>query len=454
MNRQKMLNNESVGRLMLKLSLPATIGMLVQSLYNFVDTIFVGQAVGPLGIAGVTISFPVQIFVMAFAMLIGIGGASIISRSLGADENEKANHTAGNVIAVVLFFGVLMAVAGIVFLEPLIKLLGASETILPYASDYLSVILIGTIFFSFAMALNNVVRAEGNAKVAMYTMLISAILNIVLDPIFIITFNMGVRGAAIATVIAQSTTSIYLLFYFLKGKSILKIEPRYLKPDKVILKEAFAIGSSAFARQIAGSILGILLNNMLVRYGGDISVAVFGVINRLFMVFLMPMLGINQGFMPIMGFSYGARKFARAVKSVKLALFWSTLVSIFAFVVIYLFPEALLGLFSQDEELLRRGVDTIRIVGLLLPFVGFQVIGAGMFQALGKAIPALLLSMSRQILFLIPLVLILSQHFGLNGIWFSFPIADFLAFSVTFFFFLREMKIFKRQMPLQEEKAT
>ncbi|MFW6148649.1 MAG: MATE family efflux transporter [Atribacterota bacterium] len=451
MDRQKMLIDESVGKLLFKLSIPAMIGMLVQSLYNFVDTVFVGQAVGPLGIAGVSISFPMQIFVMAFAMLIGIGGASIISRSLGASENEKANHTAGNVVVVVIFFGVIMAITGTVFLEPLLKILGASPTIMPYASDYLSVILFGTIFFSFAMATNNIVRAEGNAKIAMYTMLISAILNIILDPIMIFVFDMGVRGAAIATVIAQSVTSLYLLVYFIRGKSLLTIKLRHLKPDKLIIKESFAIGSSAFARQIAGSVLGVIMNNLLISYGGDISVAVFGVINRLFMVFLMPMLGINQGFMPILGFNYGANKIYRATKVIKLSTFWATIISIGAFLVIYLFPSFLLSMFSNDEILLEQGVKTIRIVGLLLPFVGIQVIGAGMFQALGKAIPALLLSMSRQILFLIPLILILPNFFGLNGIWISFPIADFSAFSVTMIFFLREMKKFKSQAILQEK---
>lgn len=451
MDRQKMLSDESVGKLLFKLSIPAMIGMLVQSFYNFVDTVFVGQAVGPLGIAGVSISFPMQIFVMAFAMLIGIGGASIISRSLGASENEKASHTAGNVIVVVIFFGVVMAVTGTVFLEPLLKILGASPTIMPYASDYLSVILFGTIFFSFAMAANNIVRAEGNAKIAMYTMLISAILNIILDPIMIFGFDMGVRGAAIATVIAQSVTSLYLLVYFIKGKSLITIKPIHLKPDKSIIRESFAIGSSAFARQIAGSVLGVIMNNLLIIYGGDISVAVFGVINRLFMVFLMPIFGINQGFMPILGFNYGANKISRALKAIKLSTFWATIISIGAFLLIYLFPSGLLGMFSNDELLLEQGVKTIRIVGLLLPFIGIQVIGAGMFQALGKAVPALLLSMSRQILFLIPLILILPNFFGLNGIWISFPIADFSAFSVTMILFLREMKKFKTRAALQEK---
>jgi Na+-driven multidrug efflux pump len=242
-----------------------------------------------------------------------------------------------------------------------------------------------------------------------------------------------------------------LLVYFIKGKSLITIKLIHLKPDKSIIRESFAIGSSAFARQIAGSVLGVIMNNLLIIYGGDISVAVFGVINRLFMVFLMPIFGINQGFMPILGFNYGANKISRALKAIKLSTFWATIISIGAFLLIYLFPSGLLGMFSNDELLLEQGVKTIRIVGLLLPFIGIQVIGAGMFQALGKAVPALLLSMSRQILFLIPLILILPNFFGLNGIWISFPIADFSAFSVTMIFFLREMKKFKTRAALQEK---
>ncbi|WP_245612693.1 MATE family efflux transporter [Kosmotoga pacifica] len=443
MDRQKMLAEESIGKLLMKLSVPAMIGMLVQALYNFVDTIFVGRGVGSLGIAGITISFPVQIFVMAFAQLIGIGGASIISRSLGAKDMAKANRTAGNIFTVVIFFGATMAVLGFTFLEPILKLLGASPTIMPYASDYLSIILFGTFFFSFAMATNSIVRAEGNAKVAMYTMLISAILNVILDPIFIFGLDMGVRGAALATVIAQATTAFYLLYYFLKGESLLRVELHDLKPNRAIIRESFAIGFSAFVRQVSGSVLGIIMNNTLVLYGGDVSVAVFGVINRLFMVFLMPMFGINQGFMPILGFNYGARKYDRAMEAIWLSVIAVSIISILTFVVLFSFPEVLIGIFSRDSELISEGIKAMKIIVLMTPLIGFQVIGAGMFQALGKGLPALILSMARQILFLIPIVLILPYFFGLNGIWASFPIADALAFIVTFVLFLKEMKVFK-----------
>jgi len=446
MNRQRMLAEEGIGKLLLKLSVPAMIGMLVQALYNFVDTIFVGRGVGSLGIAGITISFPVQIFVMAFAQLMGIGGASIISRSLGAGDKPKANRTAGNIFTVVVFFGLAMALLGLSLLKPILTLLGASPTIMPYAADYLGIILFGTFFFSFAMATNSIVRAEGNAKVAMYTMLISAILNIILDPIFIFGFGMGVKGAALATVISQATTAFYLLYYFLSGKSLLHVGFHDLKPDIPIIKESFAIGFSAFVRQVAGSVLGIIMNNSLVIYGGDIAVAAFGIINRLLMVFLMPMFGINQGFMPILGFNYGAKKYDRALKAIKLSTIAESIISTLAFIVLFSFPGFLIGIFSKDTELILMGSSAMRKVILFLPLVGFQVIGAGMFQALGKAFPALILSMARQILFLIPIVLVLPHIAGLDGVWFSFPIADASAFLITLVLFIKQIRNLKSEI--------
>ncbi|OAA28372.1 multidrug transporter MatE [Kosmotoga arenicorallina S304] len=446
MDRQRMLAEERIGKLLVKLSVPAMIGMLVQALYNFVDTIFVGRGVGSLGIAGITISFPVQIFVMAFAQLIGIGGASIISRSLGAGDKPKANRTAGNIFTVVIFFGLIMALMGLIFLKPILTLLGASPTIMPYAADYLGIILFGTFFFSFAMATNSVVRAEGNARVAMYTMLISAILNIILDPIFIFGLDLGVKGAALATVISQATTAFYLLYYFLSGKSLLHIKSHDLKPEIPIIKESFAIGFSAFVRQAAGSVLGIIMNNTLVAYGGDIAVAVFGVINRLLMVFLMPMFGINQGFMPILGFNYGAKKLDRVLRVIKLATIAESIISILAFTFLFSFPGFLIGIFSKDSELILIGSDAMRKVILMLPLIGFQVIGAGMFQALGKAFPALILSMARQILFLIPIVLVLPHIAGLDGVWFSFPIADVSAFLITFVLFIKQIRNLKSEI--------
>jgi putative MATE family efflux protein len=423
----KMLGEEKIGRLLLSLSLPATIGMLVQAMYNFVDTIFVGKGVGSMGIAGISIALPVQIFVMAFAQMFGIGGASVISRALGERDHEKARRAAGNVMVFSVAFGLVMTLLGQFFLDQLLIVLGASEAIIPYAREYLSIILLGSAFFSFGMAMNHVVRAEGKPKIAMAAMLISAVLNIILDPIFIFSLNMGIWGAALATVLSQAATSIYVLFYFLSGKSLLRISLRSLIPEWRIMRETVSVGLSAFSRQVAGSLLAVVLNNSLVFYGGDIAVAVYGVINRLLMVFIMPMFGVNQGFLPIVGYNYGARKMRRARESVKLASAVTTMIALSSSIVMFLFARQLISIFTDETELIESTIYALRIVILATPTIGVQVIASGMFQALGKALPALFLSLLRQIIIFIPLILVIPRFLGINGIWISFPLADLIA---------------------------
>ena len=448
----KMLGEEKIGRLLLSLSLPATIGMLVQAMYNFVDTIFVGRGVGSMGIAGISISLPVQIFVMAFAQMFGIGGASVISRALGERDHEKARRAAGNVMVFSVAFGLVMTLLGQFFLDQLLIMLGASEAIIPYAREYLGIILLGSAFFSFGMAMNHVVRAEGKPKIAMAAMLISAVLNIILDPIFIFSLNMGIWGAALATVLSQAATSIYVLFYFLSGKSLLRISLRSLIPEWRIMRETVSVGLSAFSRQVAGSLLAVVLNNSLVFYGGDIAVAVYGVINRLLMVFIMPMFGVNQGFLPIVGYNYGARKMRRARESVKLASAVTTMIALFSSIVMFLFARQLISIFTDETELIESTIYALRIVILATPTIGVQVIASGMFQALGKALPALFLSLLRQIIILIPLILVIPRFLGINGIWISFPLADLIAFAISLVFYLRELKIFRSgELNVEEE---
>ena len=448
----KMLGEEKIGRLLLNLSLPATIGMLVQAMYNFVDTIFVGKGVGSMGIAGISISLPVQIFVMAFAQMFGIGGASVISRSLGERDHKKARRAAGNVMVFSVAFGLVMTLLGQFFLDQLLIMLGASEAIIPYAREYLGIILLGSAFFSFGMAMNHVVRAEGKPKIAMAAMLISAVLNIILDPIFIFSLNLGIWGAALATVLSQAATSIYVLFYFLSGKSLLRISLRSLIPEWRIMRETVSVGLSAFSRQVAGSLLAVVLNNSLVFYGGDIAVAVYGVINRLLMVFIMPMFGVNQGFLPIVGYNYGARKMRRARESVKLASAVTTVIALFSSIVMFLFARQLISIFTDETELIESTIYALRIVILATPTIGVQVIASGMFQALGKALPALFLSLLRQIIILIPLILVIPRFLGINGIWISFPLADLIAFAISLVFYLRELKIFHSgELNVEEE---
>ncbi|SCZ08387.1 MATE family efflux transporter [Alkaliphilus peptidifermentans] len=440
-DHSKILGNEAIGKLLFRLSAPAVIGMMVQALYNLVDTIFVGRGVGTMAIAGLAIAFPLQMISLAIAQAIGIGGASIISRSMGSGDNERAERAMGNIFSLVIVVSIVITILGLAFMEPILMIFGATESILPYSMEYMGVILLGTVLFTFAVASNSILRAEGNAKMAMITMLISAGLNIILDPIFIFVFRMGIRGAAIATVLAQATTAIYLVIYFVSGKSTLKFKVENLKPDLKIINETFAIGSSAFARQVAGSFMAIILNNSLAFYGGDITIAAFGVINRLLMFTFMPLFGVVQGLQPIVGYNYGAKQFDRVKKTINLSIIVTTLLATLGFVMLMVFPRFFMEIFSDDVELINLSVGAVRVIVLGIPFIGLQVVGASMYQAIGKALPSLILSMSRQILFLIPLVLILPMYFNLDGIWYAFPLADILSTVVTMVFMSKELRI-------------
>lgn len=441
------LGNESIERLLLKLSAPATVGMVVMGLYNVADTIFVGRALGPesvQGIAGISICFPIMMLIMAVSLAIGIGGASIISRRLGAEDHRSAERTFGNVVSIGLVLSILVTVLGSIYIVPVLRIFGATETILPYAFDYLSIILMGTIFVIFAQSANNVVRAEGNAKVAMMTMLLSAGLNIVLDPIFIFGLDMGIRGAAIATVIAQLVGALYLIRYFLSGDSTLSLRPLDMIPDLAIVKEIMAIGAAPFSRNASGSALVVILNNILAVYGGDVSIAVYGIFNRLFMFTLMPIVGLVQGMQPILGFNYGAHNLDRVKETLRISVGVSTVISLGGFILLFFFPSQLFSLFTTDRELIESGAAATRIMALAMPLIGFQFVGGSMYQALGKARPSLILSLARQ-MFLLPLVLVLPGYFGLMGIWIAFPLSDTLAFALTVYMFMREYRRFQQQ---------
>lgn len=448
----KMLGSESIWKLLFKLSLPATIGMMVQALYNLVDTIFVGRGVGTVGITGITLAFPVQMLVMAIAQMVGIGGASIISRALGEKNIQKAEKTMGNILTLVILISASISILGLIFINPLLSLLGTNPASLNAAKDYLSIILFGTIFFSFSMASNNIVRAEGNAKIAMYTMLISAGLNILLDPIFIFGFNLGIKGAAIATVLSQATTAFYLIYYFFSGKSSIKLHFKNFKLKTNIVTETLAVGSSAFVRQSAGSLLTILLNNILMTYGGVLYVAVYGLTNRLLMFVLMPLFGVAQGFQPIAGFNYGAKNYNRVKEVTKASIITTTILSSIGFLILMLFPNQLLSVFTTDKNLISTASMALKIIILFLPLIGIQVIGATMFQAIGKAFSSLILAMSRQIIFLIPLIYIMPTFFGINGVWISFPISDFLATLLTSILFYFQIKKFNTKLTILKEK--
>lgn len=439
-SQSERLGTEKVGKLLFALSTPAMIGMLVTALYNIADAVYIGRGVGTLGLAGVSIAFPVQMILMAFAGAVGMGGASLISRQLGAGLRDEADKTLGNVISMALLISALAVVCGLVFVEPILLLFGSTEKILPYAKDYLSIILGGSVFFCLTMSSNNIVRAEGNARTAMYTMIISAFINVILDPVFIFGLHMGLRGAALSTVISQATAAVYMIYYFFSGKSTLSISWNNLIPKLFIIKGILTIGTVVFVRQVAGSISFILVNKMLAIYGGDVSVAVYGVVNRLLRLAFMPMMGVVQGMQPIVGYNYGAKKMHRVNETLNLAVKSTTVIGIIGFILMMAFPSYLIRIFSTDTVLIDGGTLALRIIFAAAFLIGAQMVAGGFYQALGKARQALILSMARQILFLIPLLLMLSAVWGLLGIWIAFPTSDLLAFVITALIFIRDKK--------------
>ncbi len=436
--RNHILAGSDIGALLWKLSIPATVGMAVMASYNLVDAIFIGRGVGTLGLAGLAICFPVQLIILAVGQMIGMGGASIVSRALGAEDEVRAHRAFGNVLALALLFAATMTVGGLLFIDGLLVVFGATREILPYARDYLSIILWGTAFRVYAMSHNNIIRSEGRAKVAMTVMIIGAGVNIVLDPIFIFGLGMGMRGAALATVLAQACTTTFIVTYFARGKSCLAMRPSDVVPSWPIVRETIAVGASSFGRMIAGSAMVVVLNRMLGVYGGNLAIAAYGVMNRLLQFAFMPMMGFSQALQPVAGFNYGAKRFDMAKRALHISNFRSTVFASAAFVVLIVFAGPLVRLFTRDRELIELSVPALRIIALAFPVVGVQMMGATMFLALGRAGPALFLTLSRQLIFLIPLVLVLPPIMGLNGVFAAFPIADVLATVVTAVMLSRE----------------
>ncbi|BAB05882.1 MATE family efflux transporter [Halalkalibacterium halodurans] len=436
------LGTEAIPKLLRSLSIPAMIGMFVMALYNVVDTIFISYAVGIEGVAGVTIAFPIMMIMMSMAGALGIGGASVISRRLGERRGEEANQVFGNILTVILVLSVIGFISAFTLLGPALQLFGATSVTQGYATDYLFPILLGSIFFFFAFAANNIIRSEGNATFAMVTMIVPAVLNILLDVLFIFGLNMGVLGASIATVIAQASVTGLVLRYFLTGKSTLSLHWSDLRMKGSVIKEVCLVGLPAFVQQSSASLMMIAINSMLLRFGSDFYVGVFGLVQRIMMFVMMPMMGIMQAMQPIVGYNYGAKQYSRLRETVMLGFKVATIFSIGIFALLMLFPEALLRVFTADREVIQAGVSAMHILFCVTFLIGAQIVAGGLYQSLGKPKQALILSLSRQIIFLIPLVLILPHIFGLSGVWWAFPIADVLSFILTVVLLYRDRNVF------------
>ena len=434
--KHKELGEAPIGRLLWKFSLPGIVGMLVNSLYNIVDRIFIGNGVNSEAIGGLTVAFPLMVITMAVSMLVGVGASTLLSIRLGEHDHEAAEKLLGNGYILLIIFGLLPTVVGLPFLRPLLVMFGATPDILEYAVDYTWVILIGNVGASVGFGMNNFVRAEGSPRMAMVTMLISAIVNIVLDYIFIFPLGMGVAGAAWATIIAQAISALWVLYFFtLYRGSTLKLKKAYFRLEGRLFKQIVTIGLAPCLMQLCQSLVILIINRRVGVYAGELSglyIAIIGVTNSIIGIFMMPLMGISQGVQPIIGYNYGAKQYARTREAILKAIASGVVISLVAYVAMFTIPEQLVSIFNRsDTSLAQLGARVLIISNLLLPGVAFGVIGSQYFQAVGKAKMAIFLSLTRQCLFLLPAVYIMPLFFGLDGIFFAFVVSDGSAILLT-----------------------
>jgi putative MATE family efflux protein len=435
------LGTEAISKLLIKQAVPASIGILVMSLNILVDTIFVGQWIGSTAIAAINVVLPVSFFIAALGMSIGIGGSSIISRALGADNKEKALKTFGNQVSLTLLFTVSFAAFGLYFVDQLIPAFGGKGAIFDPAKVYYEIILYGVPVLGFVMMGNSVIRAEGKPKFAMYAMLIPSVGNLVLDYIFIGVLDMGMSGAAWATTGSYIVSFLFIFWYFLSDNSELKINVSHFKLHKKIVTEIGSLGFVTLSRQAVVSVTFLLVNNALFDFGGETSVTAYAIVGRMSMFALFPVFGITQGFIPIAGYNYGSEQYDRVKQVIYVAIKYATILATIVFAILMLFPEAITKLFTTDIQVLKVTPNNMRWTFAAIPILAIQLIGAAYFQAVGKALPALFLTLTRQAIFFIPLMYILPMYFGEFGIWVSFPISDILSTIVTAFFLRREVRL-------------
>jgi putative MATE family efflux protein len=438
------LDTDHIGRLLMKMSVPMFFGILVQLIYNTVDTVFIGHYVGSDGIAALSVVFPLQMLAMGIGTMVGVGGASLISRLIGGSDKSGAERALGNSIAIGIVISIVFTIIVLPNVDLWIRLVGASEKVLPFASDYLVIIMAGTVFNVLMNALMVYTRSEGNARVSMIIMILGYGLNILLDAVFIIWLDMGMTGAALATLISQLIATIYGMSYYVTGGSYLKLHISNFKPDFRILKLIFAIGIAQFAQTITMTISATFIIKMASTYGGDLALATFGIIQRILYFAMVPGMVIGQAMQPILGFNYGARRFRLALRTITLAGIAATLLSILLFIILYVFPEPIIRIFTSDQQLIKECVHVTRITFLALPLVGFFNVGQMVFPSIGKALQSFIIAVARPVAFLTPLVVILPQFYQLNGVWISFPSSDILTFLLVGALLIPQIREFQK----------
>lgn len=429
---------------MMQYAIPAIIAMTASSLYNMVDSIFIGHGVGALAISGLALTFPLMNLAAAFGSLVGVGASTLISVKLGQKDYDTAQRVLGNVLVLNVIIGLLFTVVTLIFLDPILYFFGGSDATVGYARDYMVVILLGNIITHIYLGLNAVLRSAGHPQKAMYATIATVLVNTLLDPLFIYVFDWGIQGAAIATITAQVLALIWQFKLFSNKNELLHFHKGIYRLKKKIVYDSLAIGMSPFLMNLAACFIVILINQGLQKYGGDLAIGAFGIVNRLVFIVVMIVMGLNQGMQPIAGYNYGAQQYLRVRKVLIVTIVAATLVTTFGFLVGMLMPELAVSIFTTDEELIRLAAKGLRITVVFFPIIGFQMVTSNFFQSIGMASKAIFLSISRQVLILIPCLLILPRYYGQFGVWVSMPVSDISASLIAGSMLVWQMKKLKR----------
>ena len=443
------LSEKPVFSLLLQYAIPAIVAMVASSLYNIVDGIFIGQGVGAGAIMGLAITMPIMNLSAAFGAMVGVGGSTLLSVKLGEKDYNFAATILGNVITLNCIIGIGLGAVMLLFLDPILRFFGASDYTIPYARDFMVIVLIGNVFTHMFLGLNAMLRSSGKPKKAMKATIMTVIINIALAPLFIFVLHLGIRGAALATVLSQLIVLLWQFKLFSNPDELIHLRRGTYRLERRIVTGSLSIGLSPFLINLCACLVVIIINKQLVSYGGDVAVGAYGIANRMMFFFVMVVIGINQGMQPIAGFNFGAKHYTRLNQVLKYAITIATGIWIVGFIVCVLLATPVASAFTNDEELLKEAAHALRVMNLVVPIIGFQMITIGFFQSIGKAGISIFLSLTRQLLFLVPLLLILPNFFGLEGIWYSVPIADGTAAITAAIVLIYHMRKFKMRGKLE-----
>ncbi len=439
------LGQEKVGKLLLRYALPSIIAMTASSIYHITDSIFIGHGVGALALSGLAITFPLMNLAAAFGSLVGAGAATLLSIRLGQKDYESANTILGNALTLNVLIGVSFSILSFIFLDPILYFFGASEVTLPYARNFMEIILLGNVITHLYFGLNAMLRSSGRPEKSMFATLSTVVINLILNPLFIFGFQWGIKGSAWATVISQAVMLVWQLKFFSNKSGFIHLQKRTFKLQKNIVTDALSIGMSPFLMNAVSCLIVIVINQALLRTGGDLAVGAYGIVNRIAYLFIMVVVGLNQGMQPIAGYNFGARLYKRVNEVLKITTILATGVTTFGFLFANLFPETFASMFTNDKELIDLSVNGLRIVFLSYPIIGFQMVNANFFQSIGMVSKAIFMSLSRQLLFLLPCLLIFPHLWGIDGVWFSMPAADLISSIVAAILLVHHFRQFKRK---------